>query len=128
VPGRQPWHQRSYSEAAGDLSGRIQFVEQPAPLGYGHALHCAASFVGDDPFLHLVSDHLYVSRGTVDAPGQLVQAAEAHECSVSAVQPRGENFADAIWDRGDVACRLRIGCMKWKTSSKNRRRRRPSNR
>jgi UTP--glucose-1-phosphate uridylyltransferase len=87
-----PGHQRSYAEAAGDLSGRLHFVEQHEPRGYGHALHCAASYVGDDPFLHLVCDHLYVSRGIVRCARQLVQAAEAQDCSVSAVQPTRENL------------------------------------
>jgi hypothetical protein len=30
--------------------------------GYGHAVLCARDFVGQDPFLHVVGDHLYISR------------------------------------------------------------------
>src|SRR6478672_11836829 len=82
-----------YLEAAGDAANRLHFAEQPAPpRGYGHALFCARPFVGSDPFLHLVSDHLYLSR----LPGktcarQLVQAAEANDCAVSGVQPTRES-------------------------------------
>jgi UTP--glucose-1-phosphate uridylyltransferase len=86
-----PGDQKSYATAAGDLAGRLHFVEQPSPLGYGHALYCARAYVGADPFLHLVSDHLYVSRGKVRCARQLVQMAEAQACSVSAVQPTREN-------------------------------------
>ena len=57
-----PGDQGPYADAAGDIATRIHFVEQAQPRGYGHALLCARSFVGNDPFLHLVSDHLYVSR------------------------------------------------------------------
>ena len=39
------------------------FIEQPTPAGYGHALFCAREFVGGEPFLHMVGDHLYLSRG-----------------------------------------------------------------
>jgi UTP--glucose-1-phosphate uridylyltransferase len=87
-----PGDQRAYQEAAGDAAGRLHFAEQSLPRGYGHALYCARSFVGGDPFLHLVSDHLYISR----IPGarcaqQLVRVAEVEACSVSGVQPTREN-------------------------------------
>ena len=87
-----PGAQERYLDAAGDLAGRLHFVEQAKPLGYGHALHCARSYVGNDPFLHLVSDHLYLSRGKIRCARQLVQAAEAEACSVSGVQPTRENM------------------------------------
>ena len=86
-----PGSQSAYAEAAGDLGSRIHFVEQPSPWGYGHALFCARSYVGSDPFLHLVSDHLYVSRLKVRCARQLVQVAESEACSVSGVQPTREN-------------------------------------
>jgi UTP--glucose-1-phosphate uridylyltransferase len=87
-----PGDQKLYSEAAGELAGRLQFVEQKEPLGYGHALHCAKAFVGNDPFLHLVSDHLYLSRSGSRCAQQLVAVAEAHNCSVSAVQATRESM------------------------------------
>src|SRR5687767_15002292 len=51
-----PGDQAAYADAAGDAAGRLQFVEQARPLGYGHALLAAREFAGHDPFLHLVSD------------------------------------------------------------------------
>jgi UTP--glucose-1-phosphate uridylyltransferase len=88
-----PGDQGAYLEAAGQVGNRLTFAEQPAPpRGYGHALFCARKFVGADPFLHLVSDHLYLSRlsGQTCAK-QLVQAAEANDCTVSGVQPTRES-------------------------------------
>jgi UTP--glucose-1-phosphate uridylyltransferase len=38
------------------------FVRQPEPLGLGHALGCARSLIGDEPFLVIASDDL------IDAP------------------------------------------------------------
>jgi UTP--glucose-1-phosphate uridylyltransferase len=87
-----PGDQGAYADAAGDAAGRLHFVEQTKPLGYGHALVAAREFVGHDPFLHLVSDHLYLSRGPKRCAQQLVQVAEAEECAVSAVQATRESM------------------------------------
>lgn len=86
-----PGDQTAYREAAGDAAGRIHFAEQPVARGYGHALYCAKRFVGDDRFLHLVSDHLYITRTKLRCAQQLVQAAEANDCAVSGVQPTRES-------------------------------------
>ena len=86
-----PGDQATYAQAAGNQARRLVFVEQPSPLGYGHGLYCARSFVGNEAFLHLVSDHLYLSRGKLRCAQQLVQVAERENCAVSAVQPTREN-------------------------------------
>jgi UTP--glucose-1-phosphate uridylyltransferase len=86
-----PGDQEAYRAAAGTHANRLQFVEQAAPLGYGHAIQCAASFTGSDPFLLLVGDHLYVSRAEKNCAQQLVQAASAESCAVSAVQATHES-------------------------------------
>ena len=87
-----PGDRAAYAEAAGDLLARLHFVEQPEPRGYGHALFCAKDFAGDEPFLHFVSDHLYVSGGLETCTAQVVKIAEAESCAVSAVQPTRENM------------------------------------
>jgi len=87
-----PGDAAAYREAAGEVSGRLVFVEQHDPRGYGDALHRAAAFVGREPFLHLVGDHLYVSGESKRCAQQLVEAAQAEACSVSAVQPTRENM------------------------------------
>lgn len=85
-----PGDQTAYADAAGQHAGRLRFVEQSAALGYGHAVFCARHFTGRDPFLLLVSDHLYVSRGDRNCAQQLVQVAATENCAVSAVQPTHE--------------------------------------
>lgn len=88
-----PGDQKPYTDAAGTRAGMIQFVEQKGPPGYGQALHAAKAFVGNDPYLHLVSDHLYVSRlADQRCAQQLVKVAEAEDCSVSAVQATREHM------------------------------------
>jgi UTP--glucose-1-phosphate uridylyltransferase len=86
-----PGDQDAYRAAAGSHASRLRFVEQAAPLGYGHAIQCAAAFTAADPFLLLVGDHLYVSRAEKNCAQQLVQAASAEACSVSAVQATHES-------------------------------------
>jgi UTP--glucose-1-phosphate uridylyltransferase len=88
----RPGDEAAYASVAGDHAGRLHFVQQPEPLGYGHALHCAKAFVGQDPFLHLVSDHLYVSRTQQSCAQQLVQVATAEASAVSAVQATRESL------------------------------------
>ena len=86
-----PGDQAAYAAAANDLAGRLHFVEQAEPRGYGDALYCARAYVAGDPFLHLVGDHLYVSRIATRCARQLVEVAEAQSCSVSGVQATREN-------------------------------------
>lgn len=87
-----PGDEAAYARVAGEHAGRLHFVPQAEPLGYGHAVYCARGFVGQDPFLHLVSDHLAVSRTAKGCAQQLVEVAEAEESAVSAVQTTRENL------------------------------------
>jgi len=86
-----PGDQDAYGTAAGEHARHVQFIEQTQALGYGHAVQCAAPFTGDDPFLLLVGDHLYVSRGKQTCAHALVETAMAQNCSVSAVQATHES-------------------------------------
>lgn len=87
----RPGQQESYLTAAGSHASRLVFFEQSDPRGYGDAILRAGDFVGDESFLHLVSDHLYLSRDNRLCARQLIDAATRHECSVSAIQPTREN-------------------------------------
>ncbi|MBI3881626.1 MAG: UTP--glucose-1-phosphate uridylyltransferase [Verrucomicrobia bacterium] len=87
-----PCDQGAFRAAAGEHVSRLQFVEQTAPLGYGHAVWCAKDFVGGKPFLLLVGDHLYVSRADKRCAQQLAETARAESCSVSAVQATHERL------------------------------------
>lgn len=82
----------AYAEVVDVPAGNLRFIPQERPLGYGHAVYCARDFVGDAPFLHLVGDHLYVSRDERSCARQLVQVATAEACAVSAVQATRETL------------------------------------
>jgi len=87
-----PDDQETYAEAAGEYGAGLTFVEQDEPRGYGHAVYCAEEFCANEPFLHLVGDHLHVSDTEAGCAQRLVQVAESQSCSVSAVQPTRENL------------------------------------
>lgn len=75
-----------------DLEARLRFAVQPEPEGYGHAVWCAREFVGREPFLLLLGDHLYISRGPRRCARQLLDLAADQECAVSAVQATREHL------------------------------------
>lgn len=87
-----PHDEDAYRSVAGDQSGRITFVYQDEPRGYGHAVWCAREFTKGEPFLHLIGDHLYVSRMRNGCARRVVNTAEAESCSVSAVQATREGL------------------------------------
>jgi UTP--glucose-1-phosphate uridylyltransferase len=86
-----PGDEGAYRAAAGAHAARLSFVTQEEPLGYGHAVLCARDFVAGQPFLHLVSDHLYIARGQTRSARQVAELARAEGCAVSAVQPTRES-------------------------------------
>lgn len=87
----RPGDESAYEQAAGEHIGLIRFVAQDQPRGYGDALLRARHFVDDEPFLHLVGDHLYLSDTTRRCARQLIDVAGEYESAVSAVQATREN-------------------------------------
>jgi len=49
------------SEKLQEFGERLTFVAQERPEGYGHAVYQAKDFVGDEPFLLMLGDHIYIS-------------------------------------------------------------------
>lgn len=81
----------AYRKAAGPHAEQVTFIEQAESAGYGDAICQAKDFLGGDPFLLMVSDHLYLSRTDRSCVSQLLKAAEINACSVSAVQATHES-------------------------------------
>lgn len=87
-PGDRP----GYEVLLAAYADHVVYLEQPVPRGYGHAVLCGREFVGAEPFLLQVSDHLYVSRNDQSCTSQLLKIAEAEACAVSAVQATHESL------------------------------------
>lgn len=75
-----------------ELQRRLSFVAQDEPKGYGHAVWRAREFVGDEPFLLLLADHIYLSSEPRRCARQLIDLAAAESCAVSAVQATREHL------------------------------------
>lgn len=74
------------------LASHLHFAEQQEPKGYGHAVYCAKDFTGQEPFLLLLGDYLYVSYlKNKRCAAQVVELAQQEGCAVSAVNPTIEH-------------------------------------
>jgi UTP--glucose-1-phosphate uridylyltransferase len=87
----EPWAEEQARRLV-EMEGRLRFAEQAEPRGYGHAVHCAKALVGDEPFLLLLSDHVYISGESRRCARQLIDLAETEGCAVSAVQATREHL------------------------------------
>ena len=87
-----PGEAKNYEKAAGQHANRLTFIEQDKPRGYGDALLRAREFVQNESFLHLVSDHVYISQKETGCAKQLVDLANEESCAVSGVQATRENL------------------------------------
>ena len=81
-----PGDEVSYLKAAGEVRGRLHFIPQPEPKGYADAVYRCRDFVGKEPFLHLLGDHIYLTGAGGSCAQQLVEVAMSESCAVSAVQ------------------------------------------
>jgi len=79
APAREDLLRRYLEEVRGagyaDLPANIEFIPQPQPLGFGHAVLLAGDFVADEPFVLLLGDHVYVAdEGAEPCASQAVAA------------------------------------------------------
>ncbi len=79
------------SEKLGAFGERLHFAEQNSAEGFGHAVYQAKAFVGDDPFLLLLGDHIYISDIKDRCARQLIKVYEQYMLdAVTGVQPTVE--------------------------------------
>lgn len=75
------------SEKLAAFGERLHFVEQASPEGFGHAVYQAKRFVGDEPFILLLGDHVYISDAKDRCARQLIRIFEQYMCdAVTGVQ------------------------------------------
>ena len=80
-----PIHLREYSTSLQKIGERVSFVEQDSQEGFGHAVFAARDWVGDEPFLLMLGDHLYASDDDVPCARQLLDIYDQHQTSVVGV-------------------------------------------
>lgn len=70
-----------------EMSGILSFVPQLTPEGYGHAVYQARDFVGDEPFLLMLGDHVYTTTQKKRCAAQLCECfADSEAAAMTAVQ------------------------------------------
>jgi len=87
-----PGDEEAYSKLLAEDSVRLTFIPQRDPRGYAHAVFCARDFVGNEPFLHFVGDHIYVGAESGGSARRLIDAACSAGCSISTVQITRESL------------------------------------
>lgn len=64
----------------------IYYIRQKEPKGLGHAILCAKTFIGDEPFAVLLGDDVVVNKDSKPALQQLIDAYHQTQSSVVGVQ------------------------------------------
>ena len=73
------------ADALADMAGRLTFMVQGTQDGYGHAVYQAREWVGDEPFLLTLGDHIYFSDTPDRCARQVMAAYEAHQAPMTSV-------------------------------------------
>ena len=73
---------KAYCDYLNDLGSRISMVTQDVQDGFGHAVYCAREWVGNEPFLLMLGDHLYGSDEQNSCTQQVIDAYEQVRHSV----------------------------------------------
>jgi UTP-glucose-1-phosphate uridylyltransferase/mevalonate kinase len=71
-----PEHHRQYLQTLQNLGERITCIPQTEQAGFGHAVACARDWVGAEPFLLMLGDHLYLSDSDQPCARQLIEVYE----------------------------------------------------
>jgi UTP--glucose-1-phosphate uridylyltransferase len=83
LPGKE-W-MTPLADALADMARRLTFVVQETQEGYGHAVYQARSWVGDEPFLMTLGDHIYFSETEDRCARQVMTAYETHQAPMTSV-------------------------------------------
>lgn len=99
-----PRHFQEYSKRLLEIGRYVTFVTQDAQEGFGHAVYCAREWVGDEPFLLMLGDHLYASDTETPCARQLLEVYDQHGMSVVGLKKTPEkecvNFGvvSGVWE------------------------------
>jgi len=78
---------QQYCDYLMEVGRRITFLAQESQEGFGHAVYSAREWVGPEPFLLMLGDHLYTSDTPVRCARQLIDTFEKTNRSVVGLLP-----------------------------------------
>ena len=96
-------HFQEYAQRILEIGRQVSFAIQETQEGFGHAVYCTREAVGNEPFLLMLGDHLYRSKGEQSCARQLVEAYNKYGISVVGLRRTPEdqiaNFGTAtgVW-------------------------------
>jgi UTP-glucose-1-phosphate uridylyltransferase/galactokinase len=67
---------REYNDYLMEVGRRVKFIHQDLQEGFGHAVFAAREWIGNEPFLLLLGDHLYASNTERSCARQLLDVYE----------------------------------------------------
>ena len=71
-----PKDKREYNVRIQQMGMKITYLYQREQLGFGHAVYQAKDFVGEEPVLMVLGDHLYQSNIGINCAAQMIRAYE----------------------------------------------------
>ncbi|MEI8243286.1 MAG: sugar phosphate nucleotidyltransferase [bacterium] len=78
---------QQYCDHLMEVGRRITFLPQESQEGFGHAVYRAREWVGQEPFLLMLGDHLYTSDTPTGCARQLIETFEKINRSVVGLLP-----------------------------------------
>ena len=78
---------QQYCDYLMDVGRRVTFLAQESQEGFGHAVYSAHEWIGSEPFLLMLGDHLFTSDTTIGCARQLIDTFEKTNCSVVGLLP-----------------------------------------
>jgi UTP-glucose-1-phosphate uridylyltransferase len=100
-------HARQSLEAIKELGRRVVLHAQKEQNGLGHAVFQVRDWVGNEPFLLVLGDHLFVPRGSNGCAKQLVDRYQETDAPLIALQPTPAaeigrfGTVGGVWAEGD---------------------------
>ena len=95
-----------YMQHIMDIGNKVTLIVQESQEGFGHAVHCAKQWVGNEPFILMLGDHLFASDSDTSCIEQLVDLYERTGRSVVGLQETPEEevkrfgCATGVWEEG----------------------------
>ncbi len=80
-----------YSDSLLEIGRHVTFLLQDIQEGFGHAVFCAQEWVGDDPFLLTLGDHLFTTEGKLSCTQQILQIFNHYNTNVVGIKTISEN-------------------------------------
>jgi len=98
---------QEYSDYILDIGHRIKLIEQTVQDGFGHAIYCAREWIGNEPFLLMLGDHIYASETQISCARQILDVFEKRGHSVVGLKITPEEeikhfgCVTGVWDIKD---------------------------